>query len=240
MPEATRATAHFLPADYEPNRARTADPTSTYWTPRRVETSTLFQYAVYKEARALLRGLPRARVLDIGCGTARKAAELVIPHCAQYVGLDQESAVAYCRGTIRAPNAEFRVADLEHLAPVDAPAFDLVLCADVIEHLDDPTPMLAAARHAIRDGGRLLLSTPERDVLHGRAARRPENPDHVREWNRQELRHYLVSRGFRVVRAHLAPQFRLALSDEGIRLARGVLAHPRAYWACQVALCEAG
>jgi SAM-dependent methyltransferase len=240
MPELTRDAAHFLPADYHPNQARTADPASTYWTPRRVETSTLFQYAVYKEARAMLRRTSGARVLDIGCGTARKAAELVIPYCAHYVGLDQESAIAYCRSTILAGNAEFRAASLDHLSPLQGPAFDLVVCADVIEHLEDPFTVMAAARHAIRDGGRLLLSTPERDVLHGSAARRPENPDHVREWNRRELRDYLASMGLTVLHMHLAPQFRFTLSRAGIRLARGALRHPRAYWGCQVALCAAG
>ena len=237
MAEHAEVDRFFLPADYRANTARPAAGETEYWTPRRIETSALFQWHVYKRARALARGVRDARVLDIGCGSGRKATELVIPWCARYVGVDRGEAVEHCRRTINAPNASFVVDDLEHpLARWDE-QFDVVICADVIEHLEDPEPMLKAARAAMAESGRLVLSTPERSVVHGASARQPGNPEHVREWDRRELRAYLEASGFRVIRLSLAPQFRVAFSDAGRRLLRGQASRPFAYWGCQVATC---
>jgi SAM-dependent methyltransferase len=38
--------------------------------------------------------------------------------------------------------------------------FDLVVCGDVIEHLDAPGPLLASAAKMLRPGGRLVISIP--------------------------------------------------------------------------------
>jgi SAM-dependent methyltransferase len=45
--------------------------------------------------------------------------------------------------------------------PLQAEAFDLVLCCEVLEHLDkDPMCALAEANRVLRHGGMLLLTTP--------------------------------------------------------------------------------
>jgi SAM-dependent methyltransferase len=44
--------------------------------------------------------------------------------------------------------------------PASLGLFDVVLCADVIEHLRDPRSFLLRARSQLRLGGKLVLSTP--------------------------------------------------------------------------------
>jgi SAM-dependent methyltransferase len=166
-----------------------------------------------------------------------KAAELLIPDCAFYCGLDQRSAVDYCRKTIAAKHAEFRVEDLESPASrFDAP-FDVIVCADVIEHLAHPERLLRYAAALLADGGRLIVSTPERDVMHGRDVLVSPNPEHVREWNRAELGAFMRACGLRVLDLRLAPQFRLAFTATGLNLLKNQLSNPRSYLGCQVALC---
>ena len=238
MAEALPETRYFIRAGYLENPARSAAPDQDYWNARRIEASRLFQYRTYQHARALLRGRRNARVLDLGCGTALKAAELLIPNCAYYCGIDQLSAVEYCVKMIPASNAEFRVDDLESpRSRFDSP-FDLIACADVIEHLQRPEGLIRYAASQLSSGGRLVVSTPERDVVHGPGATRSPNLDHVREWNRAELREFLTWCGLEVRSLRLAPQFRASFSHAGRRLMRGQLRRIRAYWGCQVAICS--
>jgi SAM-dependent methyltransferase len=167
-----------------------------------------------------------------------KAAELLIPHCTYFCGLDQRSAVEYCRKTIAAKHAEFHVEDLESPARrFDAP-FDLIVCADVIEHLAHPERLLNYAATQLAAGGRFIVSTPERDVMHGCDVLESPNPEHVREWNRSELGEFIRACGLRVSKIRLAPQFRFALTTTGLNLLRNQLSNPRAYMGCQVALCS--
>jgi SAM-dependent methyltransferase len=238
MADALPETRYFIRAGYLENPARSAAPDQDYWNARRIEASRLFQYGTYRHARTLLRGRNNARVLDLGCGTALKAAELLIPNCEYYCGMDQLSAVEYSRKMITASNAEFRVDDLESpRAAFDAP-FDLIVCADVIEHLQRPEALIRYAASQLSATGRLVVSTPERDVVHGPDVTRSPNLDHVREWNRAELREFLTWCGLEVRSLRLAPQFRLSLSHAGRRLMRGQLRRLRAYWGCQVATCS--
>ena len=40
--------------------------------------------------------------------------------------------------------------------------FDLILCTEVVEHIADSTSAISEMHHLLRDGGTLLLSTPQR------------------------------------------------------------------------------
>jgi SAM-dependent methyltransferase len=239
MNDADPRQRYFIRADYVTNEVRTAAPEQNYWTPKRIETSTLFQYHVYRRAQRLLRGKPSPRVLDIGCGTARKAVDLLIPLSGYYCGIDQASAIEFCQRTIKAPQAEFLTDNLEDPATRKG-RFDLIICADVIEHLAAPEKLLAFALESLAPDGRLVISTPERDIMRGRDAVRSPNLEHVREWNRSEFRKLLVTEGFRVLSLGLAPQFRIPLSKKGIRMLRSQLGRPIGYWGCQLAVCAKG
>jgi SAM-dependent methyltransferase len=234
----TNPERFFIREDYVPNEVKSAAPEQSYWNERRIETSLLFQYAVYQRTRALLQRKPNSAVLDIGCGTARKAAQLLIPFAGRYRGIDQASAIEYCRKTIIAPNVEFVVDDLEQPTRRDGAPYDLIVCADVVEHLGNPRGLLEFAKDVLSDDGRLIISTPERDFMHGRGMTHSPNPEHVREWNRAEFRKLLVAHGLKVESLRLAPQFRIKLSRLSLRLLRGQLHRPVGYWGCQVAVCR--
>src|SRR5262249_49654669 len=71
---------------------------------------------------------------------------------------------------------------------------DVVVCADVIEHVDDPVLFLERLRWLLRADTLLVLSTPDRERLEDQPTLGPpRNPHHIREWAEPELRRLVES-----------------------------------------------
>jgi len=175
-----------------------------YWNSSRIQTSARFQYHVYRWGAALVRSRGLASVLDVGCGPATKLATLIAPVCPCIAGIDQSSAITVARRLERP--GDFRVVDLEHCQSVQAErTYDLIICADVLEHLLDPDPALALIARHCHANTLVLLSTPDRARLRGRGCMTSEKPEHVREWAAPEFLAYLRSRRWSVLRALLLP-----------------------------------
>jgi SAM-dependent methyltransferase len=175
-----------------------------YWNAERIAASARWQHHAYAWAArlAVRRGL--ASVLDVGCGPGTKLSRLIAPACADVEGIDQPSAIDAARRLGHA--GVYRTVDLERPDAV-APwrAFDLIICSDVIEHLLDPGPCLRLIRRLCHAGSLVLISTPDRARLRGRACMASDKPEHVREWTAPELRRYLGMNGLRVVRTRMLP-----------------------------------
>jgi SAM-dependent methyltransferase len=131
------------------------------------------------------------RVLDLGCGDGRLSAEL---DAAELTAADV-SLTALERARRRLPGA--RIVELEPDAPVpfDDGAFDLVLCAETIEHVRDVQLLLSEVRRVLQPGGVLALTTPANPPL-----ARPADPlsPHLRFFTRRSLRRILRELGFEV------------------------------------------
>ncbi|HEY7933950.1 MAG TPA: class I SAM-dependent methyltransferase [Solirubrobacteraceae bacterium] len=98
------------------------------------------------------------RVLDVGCGEGRFAAELAAAG-AEVLGLDV-AAEPLRRARARYPDLDLRQLDACGRWPLEDASFDVVWAGEVIEHLYDTAGWLSEARRVLRSGGRLLLSTP--------------------------------------------------------------------------------
>jgi SAM-dependent methyltransferase len=97
------------------------------------------------------------RVLDIGCSTGY-LARILSERDNRVVGIEFDPDAA-----VRAREwcDEVFVGDAETVElPRRLGAFDVILCADIVEHLRDPVRFLERKRPLLRDGGRLVLSTP--------------------------------------------------------------------------------
>ena len=101
---------------------------------------------------------PRARILDLGCGTGSLAVLLAEAGHA-VAGLDtsaQMLAVARAKAAdagVRVPLAQGDAAD----PPFGPASADVVLCRHVLWSLDDPEAVLTAWIRLLRAGGRLVL-----------------------------------------------------------------------------------
>ncbi len=142
-----------------------------------------WQKEVYELAAAVLEKSGGRSVIDIGCGSGFKLLKH-FQHL-ETTGIEVEPTVSWLRNTYPDRNwlrfGSFDPATLEA---------DLLICADVIEHLANPDDLMAfIGKIRFRT---LVLSTPERDAVAGKADfGPPENTCHFREWNATEFRKYI-------------------------------------------------
>jgi SAM-dependent methyltransferase len=92
------------------------------------------------------------RVLDVGCGV--KPYYPFFSTASDYVGVDvADNPQADLQGTI------------EQL-PVEDESFDIVLCLQVLEHVEDPAQAVRELHRVTRPGGRVLAATHGTQVYH--------------------------------------------------------------------------
>jgi SAM-dependent methyltransferase len=149
-----------------------------------------------------VHGLPPARrALDLGGGDGRLGAELA----ADELTVADVSRVALERARRRLPGA--RLVHVEPHAPLPVPdsQFDLVLCANVLEHVHDVQLFLSEVRRVLEPGGTLALTTPAHGRLTGldvllRGFERRFDPlsPRLRFLSRRSLAQLLDSLGFDV------------------------------------------
>jgi len=113
---------------------------------------------------------PQLRVLDVGCGNGALTFPMAALGC-RVLGVDVNApSIERDRAANRYPNARF--ATVPGASFDLGESFDLIVCSEVLEHLDEPGPLVVTiARHLAPDG-LVLITVPNgygpREVL-GRA-----------------------------------------------------------------------
>ena len=129
-----------------------------YWTEERLAAASFFQYPVYLLCRDLLRSRGARSFLDVGSGPGTKLAELIAPLCSDLVLVDQPSSREIVAREL--PSRVFHGADLDALDLDLGRGFDLIVCADVLEHLVDPWSVVRDLRRIAQAETRLAVSIP--------------------------------------------------------------------------------
>lgn len=185
-------------------------------------------------ARALMRGFldtvtglcvaqrPKT-VLEVGCGEGKLAHHLVTS------GLDVDRFVA-CDLDLEhletglAPSITFQRASIYEL-PFDARSFDLVVCCEVLEHLEEPRRGLAEIARVAKKS--LVLSTPREplwralNMVRGKYLRDLGNtPGHIQHFSARGLVR-LVNSELDVVSTHHPIPWTILLAEPRTS-ARGV------------------
>lgn len=143
----------------------------------------------------LERVVPPGRLLDVGCGPGF-LLEAARDRGWEAVGLDPSpfSVARAIRLGFEAHGGRLEDARLP------AASFDAVGLLQVIEHVLDPRPLLAACRRVLRPGGALLVATPNPASLLARVKRERFNywipPLHCVWYTPGSLRRVLASAGF--------------------------------------------
>jgi len=106
-----------------------------------------------------------ARVLDVGCGDGRFAAELARAG-ARVVGVDvAEEPLRRARARHPRLDLDLRLIPAAGAWDIEDASFDAVWAGEVIEHVQDTATWLSEVRRVLRSGGSLLLSTPAHERL---------------------------------------------------------------------------
>jgi 2-polyprenyl-3-methyl-5-hydroxy-6-metoxy-1,4-benzoquinol methylase len=225
-----RPSRYFLPDGYRENKATETfeQQPGDYWSPWRIRDAQLYQYHVYRYARRLASRMRARSVVDVGCGYPIKLWQMFGAAGMEIVGVDQPTLREVVQRQF--PALRFQGVDLakHDLAVVLKQQFDLVICSDVIEHVDHPEKLvgnLVAISHA---DTRLIISTPERDVERGRGCNYSPKPEHVREWNKAEFAALLGHLGLRVEDHLLLPKKRRSIRRPFERITES----------CQAAVCQ--
>jgi SAM-dependent methyltransferase len=182
-----------------------------------IEDSSTWQYEVYECASRIIRKYKLTSILDIGCGCGMKLKKLILPASQDITGIDEASTIAWCKqnhdfGTWYDDNLEDPKLDLGR-------TFDLIISADVIEHLVNPDKLLDVIKRFSSKDSYIILSTPERDATRGKDDMGPPQYHlHAREWNFNEFRKYIEHQGFRVIKHFRAePMTPLQLQNGRLR-----------------------
>jgi SAM-dependent methyltransferase len=140
--------------------------------------------------------VPRKRVLDIACGVGYGSRILIEARAASVLGCDiLESNIDYARREYGCEGLTFMVTDAARTS--FRSEFDVVVCFETIEHIDDFRSVLANLRNALKEEGMLILSSPNRTIssphlgVNDRAAH-----FHLREFTPSEFSGYLIEAGF--------------------------------------------
>ncbi len=158
------------------------------------------------------------RVLEVGCGAGGNAGWLRANGAQRLVGIDVDAA------SIRAAAHEFDLAindTVEAALPKLKESFDLIVCADVLEHLIDPTAVLGELASRLDPGGHVVASIP--NIRHYRNLARiafgkgfaperegPFDATHLRFFTKSNIAAMLVAAGLEPVRWGASPPRRLA------------------------------
>ncbi len=219
MTESRIGREYYDQSDYFEGRAHLVDPNSPFQR--------------YRLNQVLRLADPQApdRVVDLGCGWGTITFGLA-ERVAEVVGVDfSERAIAFCErrkaelyaeGEVPRP-VRFLCADGGQTG-LEAGAYDLVVAADLFEHLypDDTTRVTAEAFRLLGPGGRFAVWTPHRghvlEILKNRGILLRPDPTHVDYKSMARVRGYLETAGFDVVRAYYAPSHL-----PGLRMAESLL-----------------
>jgi SAM-dependent methyltransferase len=187
-----------------------------YWSPSKIASARENQYQstpMNTRQSLSLRGQKvkgKRKVADVGCGYPTKAMTILAPVCESLQLRDQETMNNVISRDF--PNLQFQPIDLENPS-VPKAEFDVVICADVIEHLLGPGPCLAILVGMLVSDGVLVLSTPERDIMRGENCLTSHKPVHVREWTKAEFADYLQSREIEILDHRLMPKKKLSMVE---------------------------
>ena len=147
---------------------------------------------VIERVIADLRLPARARILDAGCGSGRNMIELARHGTVSGIELSDTSVdVARTRG------AGEVIAGSVLEMPFDGDSFDLSVCLDVIEHLEDDLGALRELRRVLAPGGSLLVTVPAYQWLW---SGHDEVNHHHRRYTRRSLQRVAEQAGWEQVR----------------------------------------
>lgn len=193
--------SYFIKEDYKHrkmNKTLDENREELYWDSNRINASYFYQFDIYKYIANYIseKNDSSLSVIDIGSGISTKLMRLIYPVCKNVTAIDQKNPIEFCRRKYSNSKASFIEDNFEKPSLKNYEKFNIIICSDVIEHLDNPDILLKYIKKFANKETLIFISTPERDIMWGENNIMSPQEDHVREWNNNEFKKYLESSGF--------------------------------------------
>ncbi|HXL01706.1 MAG TPA: methyltransferase domain-containing protein, partial [Candidatus Atribacteria bacterium] len=162
-------------------------------------------------------------VLDAGCGAGYGSWIMATEGGArEVIGIDYaREIIEYDLEKYQKDNLTFETMNVLDLAFEDN-KFDVVVCFEVFEHIDDPDVLLKELSRVLKPDGMLIVSTPNKTVYS--PDKEPGNPFHVREYSYQEFRSILAKyfHNFKFIGQYLSSGKLELRTDNGVLIERAL------------------
>ncbi len=141
--------------DYYEDVARKKGDADNYW------AKGFFQSLLIEKIELLLKDVNKKNVLDIGCGDGRVTAYLSLNHN-KIVGMD----IAYTRllrakqKILSASTSSLFLQSYAETQLFKENTFDLVVCTEVLEHVQDDDALIKSISYYLKDDGLAIISIP--------------------------------------------------------------------------------
>lgn len=111
--------------------------------------------------------LKQTAVMDVGCG-AGLLSEAMAKSGAHVLGIDlsgEAIKAASAHAVSERVLVDYQQTAIETIAQARAGQFDVITCMEMLEHVPDPASIIRACYGCLKPGGRLFLSTINRNLL---------------------------------------------------------------------------
>ncbi|MCH8491971.1 MAG: bifunctional 2-polyprenyl-6-hydroxyphenol methylase/3-demethylubiquinol 3-O-methyltransferase UbiG [Idiomarina sp.] len=111
-------------------------------------------------------GLSGRKILDVGCGGGL-LSEAMAKAGAQVTGIDMSPdalSVARLHALDSGVDVDYQQITAEEFAAEHAGQFDIVTCLEMLEHVPNPSTVIAACARLVKPGGRVIFSTLNRTL----------------------------------------------------------------------------
>lgn len=141
-------------------------------------------------------------VIDVGCGVGTISIYLAA-RVTRVMGIDiSPRAISIAKNaskSLNIKNASFKVQSVYAHKSGD---YDLLVCSEVIEHIEDDRKFLLELKKRLKNGGYLLLSTPLSDSIFVNTKRYKkfdEEVGHLRRYKTEQIISLIENTGFDIV-----------------------------------------
>jgi 2-polyprenyl-3-methyl-5-hydroxy-6-metoxy-1,4-benzoquinol methylase len=139
-------------------------------------------------------------VLDIACGSGLLCRKIkqALPNT-RILGVDfSDYTIQQNKRRDTDLGIEYRCVDIRDPLAIGT-QFDVVTMCEILEHLEEPETIVAAAMQLLKAGGRFILTCPHDDAI--------PDPEHVRCWGHDEVFHLLEPFSSTISFTHFPPPY---------------------------------
>ncbi|MCL5439121.1 MAG: class I SAM-dependent methyltransferase [Patescibacteria group bacterium] len=156
----------------------------------------------YKILVKTIKPLNPKTILDVGCGEGFTLQKLKDNKIGEKLEGVDNSNLAISIGQKMFSDLSLKISDINHL-PYNNNSFDLVVCSEVLEHLENPTKALAEIKRISKKY--ILLTVPNEPFYRISRFLRGINilnfgdhPEHINQWGIFSFKNFLINTNLKI------------------------------------------